>query len=259
MNKTLKDFDKQFNEEKKREIYNNIHITEPFIARLDGWVFHTFTKNMGFVKPYDIALTQRLVRATAKTLDVFRPTFAYCFSDEISFYFPEQPMFDRLEKIDSLLPSYFTSIFSTPDSRACFDCRIVPVPEVIDLTKYLIWRQTECKRNFINGWAEQVLKQDTPSASKRAKILKGLGGKELRELCLSRGVDIDKAPKWQQNGIMLYITTYLKDGFNPITKENVIAERRFVKGDWDIPKFNSPEGKDYIKFLLSLHNTPQAL
>jgi len=90
-------------------------------------------------------------------------------------------------------------------------------------------------------------------------MLKGLDGKALRELCLSKGFDLDKAPKWQQNGIILYTSTYLKDGFNPITKENVIAERRYVKEDWEIPKFGSVEGKEYLKFLFSLNNTPQGL
>jgi len=259
MAESFTDFEKVFNEEKSREIYNNIRIDQPFIARLDGWAFHTFTKKMEYVKPYDINLTLRLVKATASTVNTFKPTFAYLFSDEISFYFPEQPIFDRLEKIDSLLPSFFTSMFSTPESTACFDCRVIPVPDADAVTKYLLWRQAECGRNFLNGWAEQVLKKDITSASKRAKILKGLGGKELKELCLSNGFDLDKAPKWQQNGIILYTSTYLKDGFNPITKENVIAERRYVKGDWQIPKFGSIEGKEYLNFLFSLHNTPQDL
>jgi tRNA(His) 5'-end guanylyltransferase len=165
-------------------------------------------------------------------------------------------MFNRLEKIDSLLPSFFTSIFSTPDSTACFDCRIIPVPDFADVIKYLLWRQAECGRNFLNGWAEQLLiKLDDLTPSKTAKTLKGLNGKALRELCLSKDFDLDKAPKWQQNGIILYTMTYLKRGFNPITNEYVLAERRDIKDDWEIPKFGSVEGKEYINSLLSLNRT----
>ena len=255
MSETFKEFDKQFDEEKKREIYNNIRIDQSFIARLDGWAFHTFTKKMRFVKPYDISLTLSLVDAASKTLNVFRPAFAYLFSDEISFYFPEPPMFNRLEKIDSLLPSFFTSVFSVYNATACFDCRVVLVLDADAVTKYLFWRQAECGRNFLNGWAEQTLRLcDQLTPSKTAKALKGLGGKEQREVCLSRGVDIDTLPKWQQNGIILYTSTYLKRGFNPITKENVLAERRDVKEDWEIPKFNSKKGKEYIDFLLTPHS-----
>jgi tRNA(His) 5'-end guanylyltransferase len=252
MSKSFKDFDEQFNEEKKREIYNNIRVNQPFFARLDGWAFHTFTKKMKFIKPFDMTLTLRLVQATAKVFDVFKPTFAYCFSDEISFFFSEPPMFNRLEKIDSLLSSFFSSVFSVPNSTACFDCRVIPITDDADITKYLVWRQGECGRNFLNGWAEQVLlEHDWLSASRTAKALKGLGGKELRELCLSRGVDLDILPKWQQNGIVLYTSTYFKSGFNPITKEDVLAERRYVKEDWEIPKFGSEKGREFINFLLS--------
>jgi len=194
----FKDFDEQFNREKKMEIYNNIRVNQPFFARLDGWAFHTFTKKMKFIKPFDKTLTQRLVDATSKTFDVFKPTFAYCFSDEISFFFREPTVFNRLEKIDSLLPSFFASVFSVTNSTACFDCRIVPVTEDVDIIDYLIWRQSECRRNFLNGWAEGVLATyDNLSASRIAKALKGLDGKELRELCLSKGVDLDTVPQWQ--------------------------------------------------------------
>jgi tRNA(His) 5'-end guanylyltransferase len=161
-------------------------------------------------------------------------------------------MFNRLEKIDSLLPSFFTSIFSTPDSTACFDCRIVPVTNSVDATNYLVWRQLECGRNFLNGWAEQILiKSENLNPSRASKVLKGLGGEELKKLCLSKGVNLDLAPKWQQNGITLYIKTYFKNGYNPITKESVLAKRQYVKEDWEIPKFGSTEGKEYINFLLS--------
>jgi len=257
MAESFTDFEKIFNEEKSREIYNNIRINQPFIARLDGWAFHTFTKKMGYVKPYDIALTLRLVKATASTVNTFKPTFVFLFSDEISFYFPEQPMFDRLEKIDSLLPSFFTSMFSTPESTACFDCRVIPVPDTDAVTKYLLWRQAECGRNFINGWAEKMVSEiDHVNSTRASGFLKGLNGNQLRKECRERGFDTDKAPKWQQNGIILYTSTYFKNGFNPITKENVIAERRYVKEDWEIPKFGSVEGKEYVAFLLSLQNTP---
>jgi tRNA(His) 5'-end guanylyltransferase len=256
MSKSQKKFEEQFYKEKQKEIYSTIQINQPFFARIDGWAFHTFTKKMNFFKPYDIRLTQRLMNASSKTIEVFKPTFAYLFSDEISFYFSKPPMFNRLEKIDSLLPSFFTSIFSTPDSTACFDCRIIPVPDFADVIKYLLWRQAECGRNFLNGWAEQLLiKLDDLTPSKTAKTLKGLNGKALRELCLSKDFDLDKAPKWQQNGIILYTMTYLKRGFNPITNEYVLAERRDIKDDWEIPKFGSVEGKEYINSLLSLNRT----
>jgi tRNA(His) 5'-end guanylyltransferase len=256
MNESFKKFDEQFNEEKKKEIYNNIRINQPFFARLDGWAFHTFTKKMKFVKPFDKALTQRLVDASSKIFDVFRPTFAYCFSDEISFFFLEPPMFNRLEKIDSLLPSFFASVFSVTNSTACFDCRVIPITDSVNVVNYLIWRQAECRRNFLNGWAEQILKKyDKLSATRTAKALKGLDGKELKELCLSKGVDLDTVPKWQQNGTILHISTYFKNGFNPITRENVLAKRQYVKEDWEIPRFESKEGKEYITYLLSLYNS----
>jgi tRNA(His) 5'-end guanylyltransferase len=240
---------------KDKEIFNNIRVTTPFIARLDGWAFHTFTKGMR--KPFDDRLSVRFLDAAREFFKAFNPSLAYYFSDEISFIFFEPTVFDRIEKLDSLMPSHFASSFSELGSKASFDCRIVPMVDDADVTKYLIWRQAECKRNFLNAWAEaMVLRVDNLSPAKTASTLKGLNGNQLKEVCKERGFDTDYAPLWQQNGVILKSEYYLKKGYNPITDEKVLAERRYTNANYNVPNFISEEGVEYLNMLFYSIKTP---
>lgn len=237
---------------KGMEIYNNIRVDVPFIVRLDGWAFHTFTKNMKYIKPFDEKLSVRFIETIVDFFKVFNPSLAYYFSDEISFVFFEPTVFDRIEKLNSLMPSYFASKFSTSDSPASFDCRIIPAINEDDIIKYMVWRQAECKRNFLNGWAEKVMADSEElSPAQVAKSLMGLNGTQLKDLCKSKGVDIEYAPLWQQAGVILYSEYYLKEGYNPITNESVMAERRYTKVDYNVPSFTTKIGDCYLHSLFS--------
>lgn len=237
---------------KAREVFNNIRVDAPFIARLDGWAFHTFTRDMKYEKPFDERLMFRFVRAARAFFEAFSPSLAYQFSDEISFVFFEPTIFDRIEKLDSLMPSYFSSAFSEPGSPASFDCRIVPVGGEEDVADYLRWRQAECKRNFLNGWGvRMVADADKLSPARAAKSLKGLGGREITEACKERGFDTRYAPLWQQDGVVIHMAHYVKEGFNPITKESVLADRRYAWANFNVPSFFSEEGGRYLASLFS--------
>ncbi|TPX55398.1 hypothetical protein PhCBS80983_g05344 [Powellomyces hirtus] len=59
---------------------------KPFVIRLDGVAFSTFTK--GIVKPFDFRLTDALVETTKDLVQRFCPVLGYSQSDEISLVFP---------------------------------------------------------------------------------------------------------------------------------------------------------------------------
>jgi hypothetical protein len=42
-----------------------------------------------------------------------------------------------------------------------------------------------------------------------------------------------------------------KEGFNPITKEHVVAERSAVTIERDLPLFTSEEGKEFLGRLIA--------
>ncbi|KAJ3013549.1 hypothetical protein HKX48_005708 [Thoreauomyces humboldtii] len=59
---------------------------QPFVVRLDGVAFSTFTK--GLVKPFDLRLTKAMADTACDLLTRFTPVTAYVQSDEISLVFP---------------------------------------------------------------------------------------------------------------------------------------------------------------------------
>ncbi|KAJ3216971.1 hypothetical protein HDU67_008700 [Dinochytrium kinnereticum] len=60
--------------------------TQPFIVRLDGVSFSTFTN--GFIKPFDSRLKDALVKTTEDLMMKFIPVTGFHHSDEISLVFP---------------------------------------------------------------------------------------------------------------------------------------------------------------------------
>lgn len=58
----------------------------PYIVRLDGHSFHTFTQ--GFKRPFDPRIADSVIATSADLLEQFHAAVAYCESDEISLVFP---------------------------------------------------------------------------------------------------------------------------------------------------------------------------
>jgi tRNA(His) 5'-end guanylyltransferase len=62
----------------------------------------------------------------------------------------------------------------------------------------------------------------------------------------SRGINFDKLPSWQKRGIGIYWADVEKTGYNPITKEEVIALRRGMKVNYELPL-----GEKYAQWVTS--------
>jgi len=61
-----------------------------------------------------------------------------------------------------------------------------------------------------------------------------------------KGINLAKTPTWQRRGILLYFEEYLKEGVNKLTGEKVLTARRKLIENWELPIFNSPEGKNML-------------
>lgn len=231
---------------KENEIYSGIEIPEmPLFVRLDGWKWHSLAKF--FKKPFDKFVPKCLSEAAKEIMKKFNGNLAYIFSDEINILFLKLYGFRRIEKINSIFSGIASSICSRIIGKnVVFDCRCIPIENKEKILKYLIWRQAECFRNYSNAWAQFLL----GGGKKAAEKLKGLKIKEVYLICKKLGIDLLKKPKWQRHGILLYWEKYKKRGWNPVKKENVIAIRRRIKINWEIPNFNSSDGKKFLNEIL---------
>jgi tRNA(His) 5'-end guanylyltransferase len=58
------------------------------------------------------------------------------------------------------------------------------------------------------------------------------------------GVNFNELPNWQKRGIGVYWKDIKKTGINPKTNEIVLADRRELFVDYDLPM-----GEDYNRFI----------
>jgi tRNA(His) guanylyltransferase len=237
-----------------REIFANITTIPPVFVRLDGRAFHRLTGCLGLKKPFDEFFHKAMVTAcTSLVADSgLNPDFAYTFSDEISLYFTKLPFSGRVEKIDSVTASYAASSLTLAlggTTPAAFDARVIPATPAYAVG-YLTNRQAEAWRNHINAYCQQALIDEGMDAKKAAEKLLGLPSKDLHEMMHIKGFNLAATPAWQRRGTLVYKKITEKEGFNPITKETVIAERSAVVAESDLPLFTSPEGKEFLGKVL---------
>lgn len=145
----------------------------PYIVRLDGHKFSTFTRH--FDKPWDPRLHAAMLHTTADLLRAFQPASAFTESDEISLVFgppaegdvTRMPHMGNVAKILSILAGYCSARFNfhlshqpfeahEPEARqaaqsgtAHFDSRVFHVPDEAEAVNNLLWRSYDCKRNSV--------------------------------------------------------------------------------------------------------------
>ena len=240
---------------KRREIYSDLRCIPPFIVRIDGRNFRNALSRMGFKKPYDERFTSAIVNSivTFFKKSGLGPVLAYTFSDEISFLFKNDVFDCRIEKIDSIIPSFISSAFTMelkPQEAIAFDSRVIPLHED-DINLYLQWRQEEAWRNCINSYAYHTLLSEGLNEEEAAMQLKRKKNSDMHELLFSRGLNISKVPAWQKRGIMVFKAREQIEGFNPNINEKVKSNRTKVFVDRDIPLFSSEQGNTFLKKAIS--------
>lgn len=237
-----------------REIFSTINAIAPVFVRLDGRAFHRLTDTLGLEKPFDEFFHKAMVTACTSLVSDsgLNPDLAYTFSDEISLYFTKLPFSGRVEKIDSVAASFAASSFTLAlggTTLVSFDARVIPATPEYAL-EYLANRQNEAWRNHINAYCQQALIEEGMDAKKAAEQLKGLQSKDLHEMMHIRGFNLATTPSWQRRGTLVYKKLTEKEGFNPITKETVVAERSAVTTEPELPLFTTPDGQAFLRKIL---------
>jgi tRNA(His) guanylyltransferase len=240
---------------KNREIFSALKVPDPAIVRIDGRGFGKALLRLQFTKPYDIRFAKGMADST---VDFFRksgfnPALAYLFSDEINLLFiHDLPFNGRLEKIDSIIPSFISSTLVI--NLACpeplpFDSRVLIINST-DIAKYLNWRQKECWRNLIRSYGYYLLRDDGLTAQAAADRLKGMKSEALHELAWNHGINLAETLAWQRRGILVYKQKYEKPGHNPLTGEITKAKRTRIIQDWELPIFKTETGFRLIEGII---------
>ena len=210
------------------------------IARIDGRSFTRLTKEIHkFKTPFDEKMRDMMSKTVEHLMACgFKIVYGYTQSDEISLLFAKDDnTFHRKErKINSILAGETSAKFSLLlGDLGAFDCRVIQLPSVELVENYFRWRQEDAKRNALNGHCYWTLRDEGKSGKKASNILDKLNVSQKNELLFSKGVNFNDVPSWQKRGVGVYWEEYEKKAFNPKTNKKVMATRRRLKVDYELP------------------------
>jgi len=239
---------------KAKEIYKDIKALPPAIVRADGRSFKEALARLGFEKPYDIRFEQAMVSAGRSLVEEsgLAPEWAYTFSDEFNVFFKVLPFDGRVEKLDSVVPSYLASALTLAlkiDTPLAFDSRVIPL-HYENVAGYMQWRQAEAWRNHMQSYGFYTLVKEGMPEREASKRMHGMKFEDIHEMMWQRGVNLNETPAWQRKGVFIYKKAVEKEGYDPIKKKKVLVEREEIEELWDPPLFGSREGEEFLEKLL---------
>lgn len=211
------------------------------IARLDGRGFTRLTKETHeFEAPFDKRFRDYMVETVAHLMNCgFRITYGYTQSDEISLLFhrDEESYGRNTRKYISVLAGEASARFSLLlGAIAVFDCRVAELPTVDSVVDYFRWRSEDAHRNALNAHCYWALRAQGLSAQEAAHQLAGMSAARMDALLVrAKNLKFGDLPSWQRQGIGLYWEDYGKRSASPKTGKSVIAIRRQINRDFELP------------------------
>jgi len=227
------------------------------IARLDGRGFTRLTKETHkFEAPFDKRFRDYMVETVAHLMNCgFRITYGYTQSDEISLLFhrDEESYGRNTRKYVSVIAGEASAKFSLLlGAIAVFDCRVAELPTVDAVVDYFRWRSEDANRNTLNAHCYWALRDQGLSAQEAARQLVCMSAARMYALLMhAKNLKFGDLPSWQRRGIGLYWEDHGKRSENPKTGQDVIAIRRRINRDFELPSKDT-----YDSFIRNLvHNT----
>jgi tRNA(His) guanylyltransferase len=211
------------------------------VARLDGRNFTRLTKEVHpFEAPFDRRFHDHMLQTAEHLMAGCGLNVAYAFtqSDEISLLCgPEENGFGRkLRKLLSVLSGEASARFSLLlGAVAVFDCRIAQLPTAEYVVDYFRWRGEDARRNALNAHCYWLLRGLGRSVGEATAALRGLSVAGKNEMLFQNGINFNDLPSWQKRGSGLYWEEYERPGENPVTGEKVMARRRRIRRDLELP------------------------
>lgn len=221
------------------------------VARLDGRGFTKLTKEKAnFERPFDIRFKDVMVQTTLHLMQCgFLIRYAYTESDEISLLFDlnDNGYARKTRKINSVLAGEASAKFSLLlGLHGVFDCRISQLPRKEDVIDYFRWRNEDAHRNALSSYCYWQLRKEGQNPQQATKAIEGLSNASKNELLFERGLNFNNFPAWQKRGVGCYWENYEKESVNPVTNETVIANRKRIKVNEELPL-----GQAYHEFVNS--------
>lgn len=232
---------------------DQVILPELYLAvRLDGRNFTKLTKETcQFEAPFDSRFRDVMVDTTRHLMECgFRIVYGYTESDEISLLFhPDDNTFGRkTRKINSVLAGEASAYVSLRlGVVACFDSRVVPLPNLECVKDYFSWRQEDAHRNSLNAHCYWMLRKKGRAPREATKQLESQSVSWKNELLFSENINYNDLPSWQKRGIGLYYGIYEKKGFNPIKNQEERATRSRL-----ITELELKTGEEYRQWVGAL-------
>jgi tRNA(His) guanylyltransferase len=224
------------------------------VARIDGRNFTRLTKETHqFEAPFDARFRDYMISTVEHLMNCgFRVIYGYTQSDEISLLFhrDEENFSRKLRKLNSILAGEASAKLSLlVGSEAAFDCRISQLPTLDLVVDYFRWRNEDAHRNALGAHCYWMLRRAGASAIAATEKLDKLSMSDKNELLYQQAkINFNDLPNWQKRGTGLYWELYQKEANNPSTGEQVIATRRRVKIDMELPMKDAYS--DFVRGLI---------
>ncbi len=222
------------------------------VARIDGRSFTKLTKEVHkFKAPFDEKFRDFMVETVKHLMNCgFKVIYGFTESDEISLLFHHNEMaFSRkTRKFISILAGEASAKFSALlGDVGAFDCRLSEFPNKKLVEDYFRWRNEDAHRNALNAHCYWRLRQDNFSQNEATSKIEGLSIAAKNELLFQYGINFNEIPTWQKRGIGVYWKDVKKEGFNPKTNQTVLADKRELFTDFELPMRD-----DYNQFISDL-------
>ena len=235
----------------------------PVYARIDGRSFSRFTK--GFNCPYDERMTKAMVETTKYLVNETNALIGYTQSDEISLAWysdsiDSQIFFDgKIQKMVSVLAAMTSVKFNkccqmtmlkTAADRLMpvFDCRVFQLPNKMEATNALLWREQDATKNAISMAARSMFGH---------KQLMGKNGNEMQEMMWQEhGVNFNDYPDFFKRGTFVrrepiwVDVKSLPEKEKPAKWEGVMPDQvqRHKVLELDMPKFSTVTNRVEVIF-----------
>jgi tRNA(His) 5'-end guanylyltransferase len=222
---------------RRGEIFHGLYAPDDawLVIRVDGRAFDGYTSR--YDKPFDPKFHHHMVAVAQALTAEFHGRLAYTQSDECSVVLdPGFNLFGRsVEKLISIAASTATAAFVLSSGDAVtFDARICAYAASSTIVDYLTWRQEDCWRCCVNGWAYWTARNEGSSPAEATKQANG-DSQHKHDFLMARDINVARVPGWQRGGVLVARETYLKEGLNPQTQEATQTTRSRLGVQTELP------------------------